>query len=561
MPATRPSVFTKLFRRAPSPARCPKPAARTRLGLTALEARENPSVTLYNGDLYVYGTNGPDNLTVQSLAVPRITGGADLVVRVTENGVVTDKPRAAVTGKIYAYGLGGADRISVTSPIPAVVDGGAGNDTLYGGSGSDVFYGGAGANSYPNAERQDRIIDPVLTGNRAMGPAVMADYQSLGGSAGYLGLPTEDQQTSGRFDWVHFQGGAVVATPTTGAHAIGRAVLAKYEALGGGGGMLGAPLEDQKSGAGMQWSHFEGGVIISSGYGAFTLRGPVLAKYEALGGGGGFLGAPTEDVQSGAGMEWCHFQKGTERGAIVSSVAGAFEVHGAILAKYEAMGGGGGPLGAPTTDEVSVPGGKYSAFQNGRLYWSASTGVIVDAVTLRGVPGGDPQTDDWSCGPNSVSRVLRYYGYTDATYSAVRARDIYHGDLVTRVKMGSSPGTLLGVMQHWKADSRLVLRSNMGDGMEPIFAALAKGRPVVALVNPTGRSSTVPGGHLPESLHWVVVTGFDRVKGEFYVTNTNGRAETWSLGDFYQRWNWSATGPVGDFLTGSLGVKERTIIF
>ena len=29
-----------------------------------------------------------------------------------------------------------------------------------------------------------------------------------------------------------------------------------------------------------------------------------------------------------------------------------------------------------------------------------------------------PQTDDWSCGPNSASRVLRAYGY-DASYAEV----------------------------------------------------------------------------------------------------------------------------------------------
>jgi hypothetical protein len=43
--------------------------------------------------------------------------------------------------------------------------------------------------------------------------------------------------------------------------------------------------------------------------------------------------------------------------------------------------------------------------------------------------------------------------------------------------------------------------------------------------------------------------------------NTNGAVETWSFDTFYQRWNWSAGGAVGDFLTGTLGVKERTFLY
>jgi uncharacterized protein with LGFP repeats len=35
-----------------------------------------------------------------------------------------------------------------------------------------------------------------------------------------------------------------------------------------------------------------------------------------------------------------------------------------------------GPLGYPTSDEYSVPGGRQSNFQGGTLFWDANTGVV-----------------------------------------------------------------------------------------------------------------------------------------------------------------------------------------
>ena len=387
MPATRPSVFTKLFGRKPATARRAKPAARTQLGVTALEAREVPSVTLYNGSLYVSGTNGPDTLTVQGVAVPTLSGKVNPVLRVTDNGAVTNVARASVTGKIFASGFGGDDVISVNSNVPVSLSGGPGDGGISTGPQPGdlvafnsfvpaVIDGGAGKNTYLNVYRQDRVIDPVLTGGRSMGPAVMAKYQALGGAAGVLGRPTEDQQSSGRFDWQHFQGGVIVST-AAGAYRVSGPVLAKYEALGGGFGVMGAPTEDVKSAGGYDWCHFEGGVLVSSGFGTFRVSGPLLAKYEALGGGFGFLGVPTEDMQSAGGYDWCHFRSGDTVGVIVSSAAGAWEVHGDNLKKYEALGGGFGWLGVPVNRDqyVNAEGWVQSDFEKGTIVWRKDVGA------------------------------------------------------------------------------------------------------------------------------------------------------------------------------------------
>lgn len=54
-----------------------------------------------------------------------------------------------------------------------------------------------------------------------------------------------------------------------------------------------------------------------------------------------------------------------------------YHVQGAILVKYQEMGGETSPLGCPKTDELTTPNGKgrYNTFVGGSIYWSADTGA------------------------------------------------------------------------------------------------------------------------------------------------------------------------------------------
>jgi Ca2+-binding RTX toxin-like protein len=85
--------------------------------------------------LTVVGTAGHDSIDVAA-------GAGGLTVRV--NGA-SSGPYAGVTA-LEVYGLAGSDTITVASAIalPALLDGGDGNDTLSGGGGNDVLLGGAG---------------------------------------------------------------------------------------------------------------------------------------------------------------------------------------------------------------------------------------------------------------------------------------------------------------------------------------------------------------------------------------------------------------------------------
>ncbi len=63
----------------------------------------------------------------------------------------------------------------------------------------------------------------------------------------------------------------------------------------------------------------------------------------------------------------------------------AFEVHGEIRAKYEALGGAAGPLGLPQTDETASPDGvgRFNHFERGSIYWTPRTGPMMVGGTVR----------------------------------------------------------------------------------------------------------------------------------------------------------------------------------
>lgn len=88
-------------------------------------------------DLVVYGTAGNDNIQIKAA---KIHGQVMVVSGKSKLGPFSP------TGRIIVYGLAGNDRIIVAAnvTIPAMLFGGAGNDTLTGGAANDVLVGGDG---------------------------------------------------------------------------------------------------------------------------------------------------------------------------------------------------------------------------------------------------------------------------------------------------------------------------------------------------------------------------------------------------------------------------------
>ncbi len=157
-----------------------------------------------------------------------------------------------------------------------------------------------------------------------------------------LGLPTGDATSiiiiggvSGA-SMVHFQGGAVYASPTTGAHVLYGTIYTEYTTL--------AKQKDPS--------------------------GNVVQQV---------IGLPTGDITNIAGAGTITFQGGT----IYSSPAtGAHVIYGAFAAAYTSAANqltvlgenGGAMLGLPTSDPVKVATGFSQQYEGGTILWTASGG-------------------------------------------------------------------------------------------------------------------------------------------------------------------------------------------
>jgi lysozyme len=138
--------------------------------------------------------------------------------------------------------------------------------------------------------------------------------------------------------------------------------------------LLGTPVQvELPARGGGRWRTFRHGILFwSVNTGAHEVHGGIAAKYVALGGSGGLLGPPVSDegATTAPGGRQSIFRGGR---IYWSRATGAHEVHGGILAGYLALGGSASSLGLPVTDEYAVPGGRENAFQHGRLRWDALT--------------------------------------------------------------------------------------------------------------------------------------------------------------------------------------------
>ncbi|WP_200175884.1 matrixin family metalloprotease [Tomitella cavernea] len=125
----------------------------------------------------------------------------------------------------------------------------------------------------------------------------------------------------------------------------------------------------------------------------FSVCGLILDKYNQLGGPGGFMGPPTSNEitnPDGIGK-----RSSFENDASIywSPSSGAHQIGGAIGAEWAAQQWESGPLGYPTTDEIinSDGVGRHNHFQGGSIYWSPTT----DAHTVWGAIRDKWETEGW----------------------------------------------------------------------------------------------------------------------------------------------------------------------
>jgi uncharacterized protein with LGFP repeats len=268
------------------------------------------------------------------------------------------------------------------------------------------------------------------TDARVVRGAINAAWDKLGGSAGVLGVPTEDEVYSGDEVSQSFSGGQVtwnrktdaftttppeLADQLTGLEIPGdvtSAIDAARRAAGGPLGPLGAADGGQYAiGADGTGQNFAGGKIFySPATGANVLTGQVLAKYESVGGPQGDLGFPTSDENDGGvapASKVASFAAADQPVIFWTPDFGAVIVRGAMNAAWSKLGGATGDLGAPTADQTENGDVVTQKFNGGAISWNRTTNQfttepsgLASQLTGLQVPRGDVPKAPAAAAPN-----------------------------------------------------------------------------------------------------------------------------------------------------------------
>ena len=211
---------------------------------------------------------------------------------------------------------------------------------------------------------------------------IVTRYDQFGFGGGYLGSALGAQYPVPGGTAQNYDGGRIFYSPATGARIVRGAILTDYLALGGPAGWLGLPSTDElptPDGVG-RFNHFTGtggaSIYWTPASGAHEVQGLIRRLWATTGWEGGILGYPTTDERTTPDRagRYNHFT-GSAGSIYWSPATGAHEVHGAIAARWAALGWERSPLGYPTSNEHPVPGGRVSNFAHGTITWTAATGT------------------------------------------------------------------------------------------------------------------------------------------------------------------------------------------
>jgi uncharacterized protein with LGFP repeats len=156
------------------------------------------------------------------------------------------------------------------------------------------------------------------------------------------------------------------------------AITVAWKRAGGDKSDLGAKQGDVYAvGEGFARDFAYGKMFFTSATGARAMFGAVLDKYEALGGpAGGDLGFPTIDEVpglAGHGSRVSTFSASDKPVIFWTPEHGAFVVRGAINAAWDKLGSSAGVLGVPVSDETYDGDVVTQVFSAGRVSWNRLT--------------------------------------------------------------------------------------------------------------------------------------------------------------------------------------------
>lgn len=224
--------------------------------------------------------------------------------------------------------------------------------------------------------------------------ALNAAWDKLGSSGGVLGAPVADETYEGEVATQKFNGGSLSWNRKSKEFATNPPDLADqlkdlqiaidptaainmaWRAAGGAGGPLGPKKGDQYpiGGDGIAQDFNGGKIFYSPATGANAVEGPILQKYESLGGPvSSDLGFPIGNEADGGitpASRIAAFSAADKPVIFWTPDHGAFVVRGAMKAAWDKLQGPTGKLGAPVGDQ-SVDGDVTSQkFTGGKISWN-----------------------------------------------------------------------------------------------------------------------------------------------------------------------------------------------
>ena len=195
----------------------------------------------------------------------------------------------------------------------------------------------------------------------------------------------------------------LVGTPTAFATPSSDAVNAihdRYTTFGGANSLLGSPVGEAADVQGGARQDYSGGTIFfSENSGAHVMYGAILDKFNALGGpDGSGLGYPTND-ESDAGDGVGRFNEFNQPGGAAifwNPATGAWVISGKVLEAWQGSGGAKGPFGYPTTDVSEVNGvssARFAGPEGTEIRWSDTVGLAtVPPALAASIPALSPGT-------------------------------------------------------------------------------------------------------------------------------------------------------------------------
>jgi uncharacterized protein with LGFP repeats len=252
------------------------------------------------------------------------------------------------------------------------------------------------------------------------------------------------------------------------------AITAAWQAAGGAESRLGPKQGDVYAvGDGFVQDFAGGKMFFTAATGARSLYGPILDKYESLGGPvGSDLGFPTiSEVPGLAGPDTLvsTFAASDKPVIFWSAAHGAFVVRGAMNAAWDKLGSSGGVLGVPVSDETYNGEVATQSFTGGQVSWNRLTKVFATvpaelAQQLTGLPvpidptaaintawrsAGGPagplgakQGGQYPVGNNAIAQ--KFVG-GKVFFSPATGANAVEGDILAKYESLGGPGSDLGL--------------------------------------------------------------------------------------------------------------------